>query len=69
VLKYFPEDGAFEGYSSEALSELIKTKQDAIQVMIYVTLVWKDTAKEIAGKISRLRLKSRDKIVVVGKAN
>ena len=49
----------------DALDKLIKNKQDAIQVMIYVTLRWKLTAYEIARETKRLALKGRDKIILM----
>jgi hypothetical protein len=49
----------------DALDKLIKNKQDAIQVMIYVTMKWKLTAYDIARETKRLQLKGRDKIVIM----
>lgn len=51
----------------KALDELLKVKSDAIDVMIYVTLRWKVTPLEIAKRVQQLKLKGKDKVVVIGK--
>lgn len=49
----------------DSLDRLIRNKRDAIQVMIYMTLKWKLNQHEIAGEIARLKLKMRDRIIIV----
>lgn len=52
----------------DALDRLIKTRQDAADVMIYVSLKWRLTSEELAGQIAMLKLKSK-KLILLGRRN
>lgn len=53
----------------QAIDELVRNKYDAMDVMVYVTLKWKVLPAELAKHIESLKLKAKDKLIIVGRKN